>query len=283
MAAPDDTAYALWAARARAQAVQPPTAVRDAFWLDGECVGSVLPQVMHEIAGSCLSNGDFVLLFQEHAPAGWHLRCPPAGASAALNALAAALARAGRCGPWRHEQLAVWGGQGERLATVERGAVRVLGLATQAVHLVGTAPEGSVWVQQRAFTKPNDPGLWDTLMGGMVAASDSLEQAVARETREEAGLAVEALQALRHGGHVDFARPSDEGGGAGYMRERIDWFHATVPAGVEPQNQDGEVERFECWPVALVRERMVQGWFTLEAALVLDAWMASSPPVAALA
>jgi len=50
--------------------------------------------------------------------------------------------------------------------------VRTLGIATQAVHLVGTTPGGSVWVQQRAFDKAVDPGLWDTLMAPDVLARD---------------------------------------------------------------------------------------------------------------
>jgi len=29
----------------------------------------------------------------------------------------------------------------------------------------------AIWVQQRALDKANDPGLWDTLMGGMVSAA----------------------------------------------------------------------------------------------------------------
>jgi hypothetical protein len=59
----------------------------------------------------------------------------------------------GRCGPWRNEQLDVHGQDGALVATVERGAVRVLGVATQAVHLVGSAPDGRMWVQQRALNK----------------------------------------------------------------------------------------------------------------------------------
>lgn len=276
MAGADSAAFGQWLAQARSQARQPPAAAREPFWVAGRCVGSVLSEVMHQIQCSCLPPFNSLLIFQEQTARGWHLQCTPGDATGALHLLAHALQAAGRCGPWRDEQLAVLDAQGLRLATVERGAVRVLGLTTQAVHLVGTAPDGRVWVQQRAFTKPNDPGLWDTLMGGMVAASDTLEQAVARETWEEAGLQVQALASLRHGGCVEFSRPSHEGGGAGYMRERIEWFHAVVPAGMAPCNQDGEVERFECWTVPQVRERMVQGLFTLEAALVLDAWMATA-------
>ena len=55
------------------------------------------------------------------------------------------------------------------------------------------------------------------------------------------------------------------------MVERIDWFRCTVPEGLEPRNQDGEVERFELWSPAQVRECIAAGGFTLEAALVLGA------------
>ena len=132
----------------------------------------------------------------------WHLQAPPTDTTDALNTLAAALRDAGLCGPWRDEQLAVTNPAGEVIGTVERGAVRVLGVATRAVHLVGLTPDGRMWVQKRSLTKPNNPGLWDTLMGGMVSAADSLPQALARETWEEAGLRVEALADVAHGGQV---------------------------------------------------------------------------------
>ena len=70
---------------------------------------------------------------------------------------------------------------------MERAVVRPLGITTFAVHLLAS-PDGRHWVQQRSLTKPNDPGLWDTLMGGMIPASDSMAQALERETWEEAGL-----------------------------------------------------------------------------------------------
>ena len=192
-------------------------------------------------------------------------------ATPALNALAQALRAQGRCGPWRNEQLAVCDAQGRRIGTIERGAVRPLGLATQAVHLVARAPDGRMWVQLRAFNKPNNPGQWDTLMGGMVSAADTLPQALARETWEEAGLRVDALHGVAHGGHVQLAVPSEEAHGCGYMVERIDWFHATVPDGMVPQNQDGEVERFELLAPEALLERLAHGAFTPEATLVLAA------------
>ncbi|MNU00687.1 hypothetical protein D3C72_2438790 [compost metagenome] len=53
------------------------------------------------------------------------------------------------------------------------------------------------------------------------------------------------------------------------MRERIDWFSAIVPEGVEPKNQDGEVQQFQCIDSATLMEWLEQGKFTPEASLVL--------------
>ena len=178
---------------------------------------------------------------------------------------------------WRNEQLAVCNAQGQRLGSVERGAVRPLGIATRAVHLVGRSIDGRIWVQQRALNKSKDPGQWDTLMGGMVSAQDTRETALARETWEEAGLHVDALHALTLGGRVCIQRPTashGDGGddqGIGYMVEEIDWFHATLPDGMLPQNQDGEVEQFDLLDKVELLGRLQRNEFTLEATLILVA------------
>ncbi|MBV7427424.1 NUDIX domain-containing protein [Acidovorax sp. sif1233] len=273
-AAHGSTPFGHWLAGARQAARQPAAQSRQALLAAGQVVGSVAEGFLEQIGASRAIDKRFELSKTEHqgAPA-WHLQSPPGGATEALNALAAVLRGAGRCGPWRNEQLAVCNPQGDVVATVERGAVRVLGIATRAVHLVGLAPDGRMWVQKRALTKPNNPGLWDTLMGGMVAAADTLPQALARETWEEAGLRIEALAGVAHGGHVLFSRPSREGGGVGFMVERIDWFRAQVPDGLEPCNQDGEVERFDLLSLDSLREQVAQGAFTLEAGLVIAGFL----------
>mgnify|MGYP002662924516 CR=1 FL=1 len=192
---------------------QPPRRARLLFFADGYPVGSVEPGILDEIVLQSLLDVRYKLSIQERfATPVWCLEAPHGELTAAFDALARALRALGHCGPWRNEQLAVCTAQGKCLGTIERGLVRVLGIATQAVHLVGLAPDGRMWVQKRSMTKPNTPGLWDTLWGGMVSAADSLPQALARETWEEAGLRVEALQGLRHGGHVDFSRLRGSGG-----------------------------------------------------------------------
>lgn len=202
----------------------------------------------------------------------WHLK-GHGSATHRLNQLAQVMRSQGLAGAWRDEQLAVLNPQGQPVATVERAAVRPLGIATRAVHLVGVGADGAIWVQQRSADKANNPSMWDTLMGGMVSAADSLEEALARETWEEAGLDVADLSEIRHGGHVCFSRPSDEAEGRGYMVERIDWFAALVPNVLQPVNQDGEVQRFERLQREQLQHWMLQDRFTPEASLVLAAYL----------
>ncbi len=259
-----------WLAAARAQAHQPLPAARLPLLLGEEPIGSVAPGLLDEIARQPASLAGTQLSKVECGgrPA-WRLYGAPG--TAALDALAHALRRAARCGPWRGEQVAVRAPDGRLLASVERGALRVLGVATQAVHLVGGAAGGArLWVQQRAHTKPTHPLAWDTLVGGMVAAGDDLDGALARETWEEAGLRLAQLPGLRAGGQVRLARPCDDGGpGCGWMDETIAWFHAAVPAQLQPANQDGEVQAFACLEHPRVQALLAAGAFTPEAALVL--------------
>jgi len=148
--------------------------------------------------------------------------------------------------------------------------VRPLGIATHAVHLVGQRADGRVWVQQRALDKATDPGLWDTLMGGLVSAHESIATTLERETWEEAGLRITELDAVRAFTRISVRRPVSDG----YMVEHIEVFEAVVPDALTPQNQDGEVERFDCITRHELHERLRSDTFTLEAALILTSWLA---------
>ena len=235
-----------------------------------EPIGSVEPDLFDQIGLQRLSDGRFKLQKHEHFGVnGWLLSGDTA---AGLQQLALALRAAGLAGAWRDEALAVCNEGGVRLGAIERAAVRALGIATQAVHLVGWRDDGRLWVQQRSLTKANDPGLWDTLMGGMVSAADTVQSALARETWEEAGVQLSQLHGLSYGGRIEICRPSsDAGGGFGYMVERIDWFQAVLPDGLQPVNQDGEVALFRTMAIDEAADQLQRQAFTLEAALVLCA------------
>lgn len=236
----------------------PPRRPRQPLCWQGVAIGSVEPDLFARCGALPL----------ELVDGRWHVRGP--GLSPALARIADALRAAGLAHVWRDELLGVRDDAGRLLGAVERGVVRPLGIATHAVHLLGFDGQGRHWVQQRALDKPNDPGLWDTMVGGMVPATDSLEAALERETWEEAGLRMEQLRDLRHRGHLLVQRPSPELA-HGYQVERLEWFTATLAAGVAPQNQDGEVLQFALLDRAALRARLDRGEFTLDAAALLVA------------
>lgn len=188
---------------------------------------------------------------------------------AALATAAATLRRLGPAAAWRDELVTVTDNAGKAVARIERAATRALGIATHSVHLVGTAPEGSVWVQQRAFEKATDPGQWDTMVGGLVSAGEGVRDTLRRETAEEAGLRITALARVAPMGFLSVRRPVAHG----YMVERIDMFEAVVPASQVPVNRDGEVATFECLAPEALWRRLRDGLFTLEASLILLHWL----------
>ncbi len=62
------------------------------------------------------------------------------------------------------------------------------------VHLHVMDAEGRIYLQKRSMKKDIAPGRWDTSVGGHVDYGESLEQAVAREAREELGLQIDLAQ-----------------------------------------------------------------------------------------
>ena len=260
-----------WLSALRSAADQPPLRPRVPFFLGTECIGSVEPEFFAAfVASSETLDPDLVRRYHD----GWAL---PGGLDAmAASAQLAQLAHALRVAPgspvarlWRDEGLAVWGANDQVLAQVERGAARALGIATRAVHLLGLTPDGDSWIQQRALNKPTDPGRWDTLMGGMVPATDTVEQALARETWEEAGLQVSDLTNLRHAGSLLLRKPASAEDAIGYVVERADAYVCTVPGNCTPENQDGEVAQFARVGPAQLQTLLEADQFTVEAALLL--------------
>lgn len=248
-----------WMHRLQGRADEPAATPRDTLWAPGATarIGCIEPSLATRMADAGLPLHDTGDGWQVDAPLG-----------ASLDRIARWLRTHLLNGRWRNEQLAVTDPAGRVLGAIERAAVRPLGIATHAVHLVGYTIEGAVWVQQRALDKATDPGRWDTLMGGLMAAGESVQETLERETWEEAGLSIGQLREVTHFGGLTVRRPVAEG----YMVEHIQCFDALVPAGLRPVNQDGEVVRFEALDSGALVERLRADEFTVEAALVLLRW-----------
>ena len=104
---------------------------------------------MYNLALKSNKNGRNQLLKKERS--GWHLTLGEGDPATRLNQLADVLRNAGLVGAWRNGQLAVRGELGVQIGTIERGAVRLLGIDTFSVHFVGQSGDGRYWVQQRAL------------------------------------------------------------------------------------------------------------------------------------
>ena len=280
-----------WLAALEQRARQAPELPRAPLYWGGQAVGSLLPHLLDGLPAWANENEREKLIKMAHLPSAngatvWQIQ---GDLTQAINQIAAVLRHAppGHVAHgfvakyWRGEQLGIYSPTGDLLGSVERGGVRPLGIATRAVHLVGCAPDGRVWVQQRALDKANDPGQWDTLMGGMIPVEDDLHTALVRETWEEAGLPIGQLQDVSHRGRVSIHKPTHHVGaapGVGYVVEAIDWFTCTVPEGLTPVNQDGEVAKFELLEAAELQARLQRNEFTLEASMILVAGLTTLAP-----
>lgn len=184
-----------------------------------------------------------------------------------MAAIAQVLHRNGCLRGWRDELLDVYG-EGRRLCVLERAAMRPLGLLTKAVHLNAWSPDGRIWLARRADTKATDPGMWDTLVGGLAVSAEPLDTSLLRECAEEAGLNpadVHDRSPLRIILRMHRRLPE------GYQVEDVLVSDCILPESVVPQNQDGEVSEIRLASVEETWSMLEAGLFTHEAeACILD-------------
>ena len=190
-----------------------------------------------------------------------------------LNKLLVSVAdtlRAAGCAPgWRNELLDIWADPSAapfRLGAIERGVMRPLGLVTQAVHLNAWSAQGGLWVARRALTKATDPGMWDTLVGGLVGSQEDIDLALVRETDEEAGLdAPDIAQRTPLRNITRMHRRLPEG----LQVEDVLTCECVLPIHITPKNRDGEVMEIQCLSPETVFEMLQNDAFTVEASIVI--------------
>lgn len=195
------------------------------------------------------------------APAGGQ----PASIDQVLAKAALLMRDAGCLRAWRDELLDVVG-EGKILGKIERAAIRPLGMLTRAVHLNAWTPDGRLWIALRSQTKSTDPGMWDTLVGGLAVAGETLDTSLLRESEEEAGLLPEHLaqrSPLRIILRMHRRLPE------GYQVEDVLVSECVLDESVPMRNQDGEVDEIRAISVDEAWQFVQDGRFTVEAELVV--------------
>lgn len=198
------------------------------------------------------------------------LKVAPDARDAAFARMNEALRADGAIVAWRDEIFPLLEpATGAVLARFERAACRFWGTLTLGAHANGyvAGADGrpaALWIAQRSFSKPTDPGLHDNLVGGGVPHGQTPDEALVREGFEEAGLSPAEMAGARRAGVLRLARDIPEG----FQHEWLHAFDLPLPPGRVPQNQDGEVAGFALMPVADALALAASGRMTVDAALV---------------
>jgi 8-oxo-dGTP pyrophosphatase MutT (NUDIX family) len=169
---------------------------------------------------------------------------------AALPALGRGLAEHGLC-RWRDEAFDVRDAAGAVLTQIDRGALPLLGLRAEGVHLNGlvAAPDGlHMWLGRRAADKLLDPGKLDHIVAGGIPAGLDPAATLAKEAAEEAGLPESLVTGARYHGAIAYTMERPEG----LRRDLLHCYDLLLPEDVIPHPVDGEVAGFELWPIAAV-------------------------------
>jgi 8-oxo-dGTP pyrophosphatase MutT (NUDIX family) len=175
----------------------------------------------------------------------------------ALQSLARALVAGGH-GRWRGEAFDVRADpDGPALARVDRGLLPVLGIQAQGVHvngLVRRADGWHLWVAVRAADKLLDPNKLDHIVAGGIPAGLTAMQTLVKEAAEEAAIPPELAARAVFAGRLGYAMDRPEG----LRRDLLHCYDLELPDDFVPHPTDGEVSRFELWPITHALE-MVRG------------------------
>ncbi len=188
---------------------------------------------------------------------------------------------------WRGELYPVYGPQGELLFSVERAASALFGIVTYGVHMTAYTHtrlqaegeedderrEMKIWVPRRAATKQTYGGMLDNTVAGGMATGESSFESLVREAQEEASLSEDLVRkdAVAAGTVTYFhIRDHRAGGETRLLQPECQFvYDLELKADVVPKPGDEEVEAFELMNLGDVRQRLQDGEFKPNCALVL--------------
>jgi 8-oxo-dGTP pyrophosphatase MutT (NUDIX family) len=189
----------------------------------------------------------------------------PALLSQTMRTLADRMRQRGFIPGWRNEEFAFVDAQGHALFQVERAAFRTFGLKSMASHINGYTESGQIWLGRRSENKQIDPGKWDNVSAGGIAADETPWVCACRELWEEAGIPKKIASEIQPAGRMEMRRPTPP---LGFHVESLFIYDLLLPSNLVPTNRDGEVAGFITVSYAEAAARILADEFTGDAALV---------------
>jgi 8-oxo-dGTP pyrophosphatase MutT (NUDIX family) len=141
--------------------------------------------------------------------------------------------------------------EGRVLAKLDRGALPAFGIAASGIHLNGIVRRTDglyLWLGVRARDKAVAPGKLDNLVAGGTPAGHDAWSTLLKEAAEEASLPHALAARARQTGRITYTLWTPQG----LRRDTLHCFDLDLPEGFVPLPGDGEVERFELWPIERV-------------------------------
>lgn len=219
------------------------------FQVDGRALGWVRPSFADVLAA-------FPAVFQvSDGVVGLDPRLTtPADRTHQVNAVLRLLADQGEVPPWRDEYFPVTTGFCDPAAfDIGRSAVSAFGVRAFGIHVNGfvrTAGGLKMWIGVRAADTAVEPGKLDQIVAGGQGVGLGLMENVIKESAEEAAIPEALATTAVPVGSISYVMKW----GDGLRRDTLFNYDLELPEDFQPHNADGEMQRFELWPIEKVAE-----------------------------
>lgn len=141
------------------------------------------------------------------------------------------------------------------LFEIDRGAAVALGIKAFGCHVNGLVRLNDaveLWIGHRALDRALAPGQLDHIVAGGQPSGLTLEENLVKECAEEAGIPAALARTARPVGAVSYTMAFE----CGLRRDVAFVYDLDLDRDFVPRNADGEVARFERWPLERVAARV---------------------------
>jgi 8-oxo-dGTP pyrophosphatase MutT (NUDIX family) len=149
----------------------------------------------------------------------------------------------------------VWGAA--PLLAMDRAAIPFFGVTAYGLHINGFVRRADgihLWVATRARDRGVAPGQFDNMVAGGQPLGLSLRDNLVKEAREEADLPPDLALQAQPVGAITYRMEQKKG----LKPDVLFVYDLELPDDFIPRNTDGEVERFDLWPLEKVAASVAQ-------------------------